>query len=110
LQTASGGKTSVNEMQFELAQSEQKLYLRGKHLRRMQRFALYLGDDARRYLEYIGKLKKPLSAHEAREIVIQIKSLKTENQIVRNDLDSAYNALLQSIDTMKTLLQGVSDD
>jgi membrane peptidoglycan carboxypeptidase len=98
LQTATGEKSSVNEVQFELVQSENKLCLRGKHLRRMQKFALYLGDDAKRYLEYIGKLKKPLSENEAREIVTQIMSLQTENRMVRNDLDNACKSLLKSID------------
>lgn len=98
LQTATGEKSSVNEVQFEVMESEKKLCLRGKHLRRMQRFALYLGDDAKRYLEYVGKLKKPLPVNEARVVVTQIMSLQTENRMVRDDLDSACKSLLKSID------------
>jgi hypothetical protein len=100
LQTASRGNASVDEVQFELVQSEEKLCLRGKSLKKMQRFAFYLGDDARDYLDYIGKLKKPLDAGDAREIVMQIMSLKTENRMVRNDLDNACKSLLKSIDEM----------
>lgn len=101
LQTASRGKTTVNEVRFELIESENNLCLRGKHLKKMQRFALYLGDDARQYLDYIGKLKKPLSAEEARGIVEQIMTIKTENRLIGNDLDSACKALIQSIENFK---------
>ncbi len=104
LQTVSSSKSPVNELRFELVQSGKKLSLRGKHLRKMQRFALYLGDDARKYLEYIGKLKKPLVASEAREVLMLIMSLETENRIVKNDIENACKALLQSINELNNTI------
>lgn len=99
LQTGVGGSLSVDEVIFEPSPNGTTLYLKGKHLKKMLRFALYMGDSAKEYRDLVKRLRKTDDKKEARDIINKISALKPGNQMVKRDVDRACASLLKSIGT-----------
>lgn len=93
LKSTFGSKAAIDELHFD-----SDLRLKGKSYRTMLRFAKYTGDQSREYYALIDTLKNGVPREESIRIIQKIKTIKTENQVLKRDIDRACEVLLKSLE------------
>jgi membrane peptidoglycan carboxypeptidase len=93
LKSTFGAKAAIDELRFD-----SDLRLRGKSYRTMLRFAKYTGEQSREYFALIDTLKKGVSREETIRIVQKISMIKTDNQVLKRDIERACAVLLKSLE------------
>jgi Transglycosylase len=93
LKSTFGAKEAIDELHFD-----NDLRLKGKSYRTMLRFAKYTGEQSREYYALIDTLKKGVSREESIRIIQKITLIKTENQVLKRDIERACAALLKSLE------------
>lgn len=93
LKSTFGAKAAIDELHFD-----DDLRLRGKSYRTMLRFAKYTGEQSSEYYALIDTLKKGTSREETIRIVQKISMIKTENQVLKRDIERACAVLLKSLE------------
>ena len=96
---------SVADIRFETPVFGKGIRLRGKSYREMLRFAQYMGKDSRLYLTYLESLKNPDSYKMITDVIGLIQTIDIKNQFLKEQLDQACAALLQSAETFAALRQ-----
>jgi hypothetical protein len=101
LQTSIGAKAAVDEVRFEKPSSGGAIRLKGKNLKKMLTFTLYMGENSRLYRDLLDTLECPGNAAKARDIIRRISALETGNQYVKRDIERACTSLLKSLSELE---------
>ena len=101
LRSGIGSKAEIDEVHFEKTRFGKGFGLRGKSLKKMLGFALYMGDNSRRYCSFIDILKKPSDVNNAAAAIDSVTSLSVSNQIVKRDIEHACTSLRKSLDKFR---------
>jgi len=96
LKSTFGTKAAIEDLHFD-----NDLRLRGKSYRTMLRFAKYTGEQSQDYFALLDTLKKGVSRDETIRIVRKISLIKTENQVLKRDMDRACAVLINSLEEIK---------
>ena len=96
MKTGFGSSLSGEEIVFEKLRLENSIRLRGKNYRKMLKFTTYMGNESKKYLSLIEKLREPSGLETVEATLKEIRLIELRNKYVKRELEQACESLLKS--------------